>query len=133
MKKRTKNILLILGALGLVVGAWTVWYVFYKPHRDVGGEKPAYTLKSDALQKEFEDDGALAKYIDQAVLIEGNISEVGPTYVTMGNVVCNFEPTAAPAFEDLKAGSQAKVQGRVSTFNDLLGEIVVDKCVLKPL
>ena len=131
MTKKTKNILLAMVLIGAVVGGWAIWYVFFKPHRDVGAEKPAFTVTADAFQKEFESDGALAKYIDQAVMVEGTITEKGATYVTMGNLVCNYEPDAKASFDALQEGQASKVQGRVSTFNDLMGEIVIDKCVVK--
>ena len=46
---KTRNLLLAVVLIGAIVGAWAIWYVFYKPHRDVSTEKPAYTLTSQVL------------------------------------------------------------------------------------
>ena len=129
---RLRKTILILFIIGLVAGGWTTWYVFFKPHRDAGSEKPSYTLTADALTQAFsENSDAVATYIDKAILIEGTISEVGTTNLTIGNIVCNFEEAKAGELSGLASGQPIKVQGRVSTYNDLLDEIVLDMCTIK--
>jgi hypothetical protein len=130
LSKKTKQILIALVLVGAIVGGWAVWYVFFKPHRDVSSEVAAYTLTADELNKAIAD-GNMATYIDKAILVEGEVTESDAKHLIMGSIVCNFEepnlldPAKAPV------GAKIKVQGRVSTFNDLMGEVVLDKCSLK--
>jgi hypothetical protein len=130
LSKKTKQIFIAIVLLGAIVGGWAVWYVFFKPHRDVSAEKPAYTLTADELNKAIAD-GNMATYIDKAIMVEGEVTEVDAKHLLMGSIVCNFEdpepldPSKAPV------GTKVKVQGRVSTYNDLMGEVVMDKCTLK--
>jgi hypothetical protein len=131
LTKKTKQILIGLVLAGAVIGGWAIWYVFFKPHRDVSSEKPAFTMTAEELNAAFEQgDGTVAKYIDQAMMIEGEVTEVNAKYIALGNIICNFEETS-PVPESVAVGQKVKVQGRVSTYNDLMGEIVLDKCAVK--
>ncbi len=131
MSKKGKKFLLALLLVGAIVGGWAVWYVFYKPHRDVSSEKPAFTVSADAFRSEFASGDALAKYIEKAVLVEGAVTEIGESHISLGNIICNYDPEAKASFANVKEGQLVKIQGRVSTYNDLMDEIVVDKCALK--
>jgi hypothetical protein len=130
LTKKTKQILIALVLVGAIVGGWAVWYVFFKPHRDVSSEKAAYTLTADELNRAIAD-GKIATYIDQAILVSGEVSESDAKHLVMGSVVCNFEDTNPLDVSKAAVGSRVSVQGRVSTFNDLMGEVVMDKCTLK--
>jgi hypothetical protein len=72
---KTRSLLLTVVVLGLIVGAWAIWYVSYKPHRDVSAEKPSYTLTSQAFSDAFKSDTAAYKtYADKAILVEGPVT-----------------------------------------------------------
>ena len=132
INKNTRRVLLVLVVIGVLVGAWAVWYVFYKPHRNVAGEKAAYELKATELSEAFKTDtSAMSKYIDKAILIEGSISSIEGNHVAFDNVICNFQENAAAQISGLKVGQPVKVQGRLTTHNDLLEEIMLDQCVIK--
>ncbi|MCU0387775.1 MAG: OB-fold putative lipoprotein [Chitinophagaceae bacterium] len=132
LSPRLKKIFLILFVIGLIAGGWTTWYVFFKPHRDAGSETPAFTLTADALTQTFsENPEAVTTYIDKAILIEGTVSEVGSTSISLGNIICNFEESKTGQISGIAPGQVIKVQGRLSTYNDLLDEIVVDMCTIK--
>jgi hypothetical protein len=130
LTKKTKQILIALVLVGIIVGGWAVWYVFFKPHRDVSTETAAYTLTADELNRAIAD-GKIATYIDKAILVEGEVSEVDAKHLVMGSIVCNFEETSPLDPAKAAVGTKVKVQGRVSTFNDLMGEVVMDKCTIK--
>lgn len=130
--KKYKNLLIVLVLAGMVVGGWAIWYVFYKPHRDVGGEKPAFTVTSEQLSSAFSSDpNAMTTYIDKAILIEGTVTAVDASNLSIGNIICNFEETNIADLKKVTVGEKVKVQGRVSTYNDLMDEIVIDKTVIK--
>ncbi len=129
---QVKKTFYILVLIGLIAGGWATWYVFFKPHRNAGMEKPAYTITADALSQKFsENPGAVNTYIDKAILIEGTVTEVGKSSVSLGNIICNFEEGKSEQLGKISTGQTIKIQGRVSTYNDLLDEIVVDMCAIK--
>jgi hypothetical protein len=129
---RLKKTFLILVVIGLIAGGWTTWYVFFKPHRDAGSEKPTFTLTADALTQTFSDNpDAVATYIDKAILLEGTVSEMGTSSISMGNIICNFEVGKTDQLSGIAVGQSIKIQGRVTTYNDLLDEIVLDMCSIK--
>ena len=132
INKNLRNLLVAGVLLGLIVGSWAVWYVFYKPHRDVSAEKPAYELTSQALSDAFKTDtSSYKKYVDQALLVEGAVTAVEGSHVSLGNIICSFDSTQTVKISSLKAGDIVKIQGRLTTYNDLMEEITMDNCVIK--
>lgn len=132
LTKKTKQILIGLVLAGMVIGGWAIWYVFFKPHRDVSSEKPAFTMTAEELNAAFDQgDGTVAEYIDKAMLIEGEVTEVNARLIAMGNIICNFDEASPVPVDEVAVGQKVKIQGRVSTYNDLMDEIVLDKCVVK--
>ncbi|HSK13893.1 MAG TPA: hypothetical protein VK907_11815 [Phnomibacter sp.] len=132
LTKTTKQILIAIVVAGVIIGSWAVWYVFFKPHRDVGSEKPAYTMTTEQLNKAFDDDAnAMATYIDQAILVEGVVTEVDSHHISLGNIVCNFDEANLVPEGSVSVGQTIKVQGRLTTYNDIMDELVLDKCVIK--
>lgn len=134
MKKFFRSkIVLSLFAVAIVFGAWTTWYVFFKPHRNVATEKAAFTLTADQLSQEFKVNNATAttKYIDKAVLLEGAITELSGTTVSFNNVACNVDSSQLSKVTALKVGDKVKLQGQVVGYNDLMEEIALAQCVFK--
>lgn len=132
ISKRVKKIFLAVVIVGAIFGSWAVWYVFYKPHRNVGAEKPAFAMTAKELSSQIAaDTAALGKYIDQAIQLEGTVSSVEGSHIAFDNVICNMDSTELSKLPGIKAGQLIKVQGRLTTYNDLLEEILLDQCVLK--
>jgi hypothetical protein len=132
ISKNIKNLLVIGVVLALIVGTWAVWYVFYKPHRDVGSEKPEFALSSQVLSNAFKNDTAsLGKYVDKALLIEGAITGIDGKHVSLGNIICSMDSVNAIKLDGMKTGEQVKIQGRLTSYNDLMEEIMLDNCVFK--
>jgi hypothetical protein len=130
--KTTKRIIIAVFLIGLIGGSWAVWYVFFKPHRNVGAEKAAYSLTTKDLSAQIAaDTAALSKYIDKALELEGTVTSVEDTRLAFDNVICNMDSTQLTKLSAIKPGQVVKVQGRLATYNDLLEEILVDQCVLK--
>ncbi len=143
MKNRFKKLLIVAA----VVIAGLVVYTIIKPgwfmdvgmaltggmkHRNAASEKPAFTLTAESLTASFKNDTtALSKYIDKAILIEGKITAIDGSHVSMDNILCNVDSTELPKVGKLAVGQTAKFQGRLTTYNDLLGEIDLDQCVIK--
>jgi hypothetical protein len=89
-------------------------------------------MKAEALTKAFGEGGsAMATYLDKAIMIEGTVTEVGESNIVLGNIICNFEEANIPKPGKVNVGQSIIIQGRVSTYNDLMEEIIIDKCTLK--
>jgi hypothetical protein len=132
ISKNLRNLLLAGVLIGVVVGAWAVWYVFYKPHRDVSAEKPAYVITSQALTESFKSDTtSFTKYVDQAILVEGAVTGVDGSHVSLGNIICSIDSTQITKASSLKNGDLVKIQGRLTSYNDLMEEIMLDNCYFK--
>jgi hypothetical protein len=132
LNKTFKKVLIIGVVLGVIVGSWAVWYVFFKPHRNVGNETAAYTMTSAALSDAFKSDtAAMSKYIDKAILIEGPVSAMDGSHISFENIICNIDSADLPKLSTVKVGQSVKVQGRLTTYNDLMEEIMMDQCVIK--
>ena len=132
LSKNIRNLLVTGVLLGLIVGGWAVWYVFYKPHRNVGAEKAKFEMTSQALTDAFKSDTtAFKKYVDQAILVSGPVTSVEGRHVALGNIICSMDSTQADQLSKVKNGDAVKIQGRLTTYNDLMEEISIDNCVFK--
>jgi hypothetical protein len=102
-------------------------------HRNPSTEKAKFEMTADAFSKAFKDNAVEAnkQYINQAVLIEGDITTISGVTVTLNNIACNIDSTEVGKIKDLKVGSKVKVQGLVVGYNDLMEEIALAQCTIK--
>jgi hypothetical protein len=143
-----KKIIYVIVAVVVVVG---IWVAFNKEkatqmvvdlgmamtssvkHRNPATEKAKFEVTADAFSKAFKDNAVEANklYINQAVLIEGDITTIAGVTVTLNNIACNIDSTEVGKIKDLKVGSKVKVQGLVVGYNDLMEEISMAQCTIK--
>lgn len=143
-----KKIIYVIVAVVVVVG---IWVAFNKEkatqmvvdlgmamtssvkHRNPATEKAKFEVTADAFSKAFKDNAVEANklYINQAVLIEGDITTIAGVTVTLNNIACNIDSTEVNKIKDLKVGSKVKVQGLVVGYNDLMEEISMAQCTIK--
>ena len=129
ISKKVSRILIVIVLVGLVTGSWAV---FFKPHRNIGTEKAAYSLTSQKLTDEIKNDtAAFSKYVDKTLLLEGPVSAVEGSHISFGNIICNIDSTDISKVSKVSVGQVLKVQGRLTTYNDLMEEIMLDQCVIK--
>jgi lysyl-tRNA synthetase class II len=140
--KKVKIILIIL-VIGIVSGLSTVYYVFNKPHRDVEGEKPTYTLKASELYKEFNNNEKTAyeKFGDKVIQVSGKIIEISKEgYAVsiilndeMEGINCALDSTAVVENKDfinnLKSGDQITLKGKCDGFDMIMG-VVLTRCFI---
>jgi hypothetical protein len=102
-------------------------------HRNPATEKAKFEMTVDAFSKAFKDNAVEAnkQYINQAVLLEGDITTIAGVTVTLNNVACNIDSTEVGKIKDLKVGSKVKIQGLVVGYNDLMEEIALAQCTIK--
>lgn len=102
-------------------------------HRDPASEKAAFIVTAEAFSKEFASnrEAANTKYLDKTVLLEGNITDVQPGTVSLGNIVCTLDSAQAAKTEALKAGEPIKIQGLFVGYNELMEELDLSNCGVK--
>ena len=102
-------------------------------HRDPSAEKAKFELKAEAFSKDFKDNAGEAnkKYINQAVLLEGNVTNISGVTVSLNNIACNIDSAEIVKLKDLKVGTAIKIQGLVVGYNDLMDEVDLAQCKLK--
>ena len=102
-------------------------------HRDPSTEKAKFELTADAFAKEVKDNATEAnkKYINQAVLLEGDVTAVSGVTISLGSAACNMDSTQLAKVKDVKVGTKIKVQGLVVGYNDLMEEISLAQCTIK--
>ncbi|MFL5727840.1 MAG: OB-fold protein [Cytophagaceae bacterium] len=110
--------------LVILVAGGAVYYVFNKPHRDVAGEEPAFSLSSDQLLAEYDKDTAVAnkQYLDKVIQLQGKISEVitdqrGGTVIVLNDgkstfgITCTMSVNSKDAASKLKKGEVVSLKG----------------------
>jgi hypothetical protein len=144
---KTIKILLALFIAGVVVFIGVYRYTFYKPHRNLTGEKAIAKLEAAALMSAFEanDSIANASYLDKAIEVTGVIGEVTPNGNTVtinlkvegidfGGIKCTLDEAEALKAQDLQPGQTISIKGQCSGWNndeDLgIKEVSLTRCVV---
>jgi hypothetical protein len=141
-----KNFRIILAALFLlaIIAGITAWYMYNKPHRDIGSEKADFDLLAADLIKEFTDDESAAnqKYLDKVISVTGEIvektqSESGLTFLLedeFEGVSATFDSLYTTQnqvkLDAISVGDQVKVKGKCDGMLMLQG-VILNKCVLE--
>ncbi len=142
------KIFLIILALPIVIGVWAAFnreratqaivdlgmaLTSSMKHRNPSTEKAKFELTADTFSKAFKDNAVDANktYINQAVLIEGDVTAINGVTITLNNIACNIDSSEVAKIGTVKLGSKIKVQGLVVGYNDLMEEISLAQCSLK--
>ena len=141
--KKTYKILLFIVGFGILCFIGILLYVFYKPHRNVGKEKPAFTLQAAELIKQFseKEDASYKMYGDKALQVTGKIADIAKkgTEVTVtlvdqtAGVSCSFEAEYvlknSEKLDKLKVGDELTVKGKCDGYDMIMG-VVLTRCVV---
>ena len=125
MKKSVKY-LLFAGIAGLIIGGSIILYMLNMPHRDVQGEKAAFTVEANQFVNEFMDNEAESntKYIDQIVIVSGTVLEISEDLLNQkvvllkaekSGVSCTFFKESNSNVEKLSIGDKVKIKGKVNS------------------
>jgi hypothetical protein len=139
--------LLIIGAVGAIIGLGIVIYLFNMPHRDVVGEEASIKVAATELVANFLDNEATAnqKYLDNVVEISGTVQSVrtdsqGQAVVMLKEagqkaaISCTFTPETSKDVEAITEGSNITIKGIVragaayDADMDLYEHVVAEKC-----
>ncbi len=142
MNKTIKNIL-ILVAIGIIVGLAMVYYVFNKPHRDIEGEKPAYKVEAQKFFAEYSKDEIAGdeKYGDKVVEVTGKIVDITKEGKDISivlndemegiNCALNIETIKnnKDRIDRLKVGDTVSLKGKCDGIDMIMG-IVMTQCYI---
>lgn len=123
-----KKIILSLMIL-LVFGFLGYEYIMTSGERNLDSEKTEFILTSKAILSEYSLNIELSnkKYLEKAVAISGVVTSVKNHEVIIDNIViCNFTTID----KNIKIDQNVSIKGRVVGFDDLMGELQMDKCIL---
>ena len=128
MKNKKKIIVIALLVVGLF-GISSYYYVMYGGARNVSTEETAYTVSSKSITDEFAGniEKSNKKYLEKAIAIKGAITEITGKEVIIDNlIVCNLKDLDAT----IKKNQLVTLKGRVVGYDDLMGELKIDQCVV---
>jgi hypothetical protein len=137
-KKKITTVLLIT-AFGLCALAVSAYIYINRPKKSIEAKKAEYTLASEQLLNEFENNEAAAnaKYLDKVLMVEGTVSSVstekGRTTVILdsGNplsrISCELSAAESAKQIALNEGDRAKIKG---VCTGILMDVVLVDCVI---
>jgi hypothetical protein len=143
MKKWIK-VVLGVAVVGLIVGVSAVYYVFHMPHRNVEGEKPAFTVSAADLFNEFNTDetASTAKYANQVIEVSGDVVEITKEGYQVSLVLndetegvnCSLDSVSVvenkEIIDNLKNGDKVTIKGKCDGFDMIMG-VVLTSCFLE--
>jgi tRNA_anti-like len=126
MNKKLKTILITLLIL-LSIGFASYKYIMTGGARDIQSEDVAFTVNSKDIMTEFttNSDVASKKYLDKTIEINGIVTGISDTVITIDETIsCQFQSA------DFKTEKEKNitVKGRFVGYDDLLGELKLDQC-----
>ena len=130
MNKKTKKLILI--ALFIIIFiAGLYWYIMNAGSRNIETEKADFEVTTTAFVKEFNTNDAVAtkKYLNKAIIVSGTITEINAKenlVILDETTICQF-----PKLNDNpQKGTKINIKGRFTGFDDLMGELKLDQCVI---
>ena len=137
-RKKIRNIVIILVAIGLIAGLATGYYLYNKPPEDVAGMKPEYTLSAGELTEAFNTNEKEAndKYAGKVIQVAGEIAEIEGNDSTMtfiltaendpgSGVSCTLASEALEEAKGYSIGELVAVKGKCT---GKLFEVVLINC-----
>jgi tRNA_anti-like len=122
--------ILIVFLLLAVGGAGLGYYLWNKPHEDIGGAKAAVTVSAEQLFTDFSTDEAAAntKYgADQTIAVTGKVKESskaedGTVKIMLETgqdfgIFCELDPLSQHARTDFTAGETITLKGKCAGLN----------------
>lgn len=125
-----KMLIICFSVLAILIFAIVGYnYVLHGGARNLSTEESAFTINSKKLIDEFVTNGEVAnkKYLDKAITISGKVTSISGNDVVLDDlIVCGFTENIAT----LKENQSIILKGRVVGYDDLMGEIKMDQCLL---
>lgn len=136
--KRLIKIGIILLSIGILTAFGTYLYVFYKPHRNIAREKPAYKLNARQLFDEFSnnEDSSYSKYADKVIQVTGAVAEVSTNTnsanITLLNRITGISfgfdsltlATNKAELESIREGDTVTIKGKCDGYDMIMGVVL---------
>ena len=124
--------IIVISLIILVIAAIGLYFYTYKEHRDIAKESVAFSISTQALQKEFNENDSLfnLKYADKTIEIYGKTSDVdvsNHTIIIDGKVEVVLVDTI---MKNIELSKDVKIKGRYVGYDDLLEEFKMDQATL---
>jgi hypothetical protein len=116
---------LVIGLVGFAVYN----YIMHGGARDLSTENTDFTVSSKSIMDEFTKSTPLAntKYLEKAVAISGNITAVNGTEISIDHsIICTLKTPDT----SIKKDQSLEIKGRVVGYDDLMGELKLDQCLV---
>ncbi len=124
---------ILIALVCILVLAFVGYKYMYKSHRDISAEAVSYSVSVDDIYINFQADeqSANAKYLDKTIEIYGKITnlDLQNKIITVDGKLLARLTNSIPA--NLKLQNVVALKGRLTGFDDLLGEIQMDQCTIK--
>lgn len=128
VKKNAIRALVVVGVI-TAIGCFSFNYVMHGGARDLKTEAVNFTVTSKGISSEFTSNIQISnqKYLEKAVAISGKITSVnGKELVLDGTVICDLTKADLMVYKN----QNVTVKGRVVGYDDLLGELKLDQCLI---
>jgi len=121
---------ILIGLIVLLLAAFIGYKYIYQSHRDIQSEEAAFTMEAKAFASEFSQnqEEASKKYLNQTVVVTGQITEVEDEGITLGETV--YAVLNVTNGSSIKAGDQIKLKGRCIGYDELLEVVRLDQCAV---
>jgi len=126
--KRNIVVIFLLVILVLVVGYMYV----YKGHRNIADEEVNYSISSDSIFTEFQENETAAnvKFLDKTIVVSGNVSSIGAEGKSLVLDQKLFASFVEVLPSSLHINSKVTIKGRLIGYDSLLQEIKLDQCTI---
>ena len=117
----------------IILLATAVYFIWNKPHKDYSTMKTDVTISSLNFINAFKANSTLAteKYLNQIILVSGDITDKLTTSVVLDNgVVCTLDSSSLKALRLIQINDNISIKGRFVGFDDLFEEIRLDHCFI---
>jgi hypothetical protein len=130
-----RRIILIVGMTIILLGiaGFLFYSVYNKAHVDYEKANAQMELTAEDLYQLFASDpsGNPDNLLGKVVTIFGEITEIqGEQFILENHIVCTFGENPNAHLEDFAPATTIKIKGRIVSFNDLLGEVRMDHCMV---
>lgn len=117
----------IIAIVALIFIGYGVKTYIYKPHKNIAEQKEDLIISGVTLLDEYAGDQKMGdeKYLDKIILVYGTVTNVSGQLLTIdGSIIAQFESSIS------ESGKAIKFKGRCLGYDELLGEIRFDQCII---
>ncbi|KAA1244126.1 hypothetical protein [Aquimarina sp. RZ0] len=121
-----KKLLVVI--LILMIAAFAGYKYIYQSHRDIEGEKAAYTIEATDLIKEFSETPEITskKYLNKTMIVKGKLTEIEVNSLLLDNAAyCTFD--TAHSIPESGLSEQYAIKGRCIGYDELLEVVKLDQ------